>query len=277
MTKAIAKTKPTTIRLSNAQLSLMSAAARREDLRLAPTEMLKGAMRRKAGEKLMEAGLVRELRAKPDMPVWRRDNETGLDYSLKLTAAGARAIAVRQDGERVQQSGDANTTAPAAASEVRTSAHGASTTSNDVAPPPSSTPSHDGRSDDVTIEPAEPVAPSAPPRPQTKIAAILELLTRNAGASIDELIGATGWLPHTVRAALTGLRHRGYAIERNREDTITRYRVASALGRGASVDLKGQGALDAYDDDLRRASRSSERTKVGAKRIADMMESLSAL
>lgn len=104
MMKTIAKTKSTTIKLSDAQLSMMSVAAEREDRCLAPTQMAKGAMLRKAADKLKEAGLVREVRAKPDMPVWRRENETGHDYSLKLTAAGARAIAVHEvheDGELI--------------------------------------------------------------------------------------------------------------------------------------------------------------------------------
>ena len=29
---------------------------------------------------------------------------------------------------------------------------------------------------------------------------------------LAELVAATGWLPHTTRAALTGLRKRGYAV-----------------------------------------------------------------
>jgi hypothetical protein len=40
------------------------------------------------------------------------------------------------------------------------------------------------------------------------------LLQRSHGATLDELIAATGWLPHTSRAALTGLRKRGYSIVR---------------------------------------------------------------
>jgi site-specific DNA recombinase len=36
------------------------------------------------------------------------------------------------------------------------------------------------------------------------------LLQRDCGATLEELIAATDWLPHTTRAALTGLRKRGY-------------------------------------------------------------------
>ena len=45
----------------------------------------------------------------------------------------------------------------------------------------------------------------------TKLAQVVELLQQDRGASIDELIVLTGWLPHTTRAALTGLRKRGFA------------------------------------------------------------------
>ena len=47
---------------------------------------------------------------------------------------------------------------------------------------------------------------------------VIELLRRDQGAPIDELIAATGWLAHTTRAALTGLRKRGYAVVIDRSD-----------------------------------------------------------
>ena len=54
-------------------------------------------------------------------------------------------------------------------------------------------------------------------------------MSRPKGASLDDLVGATGWLPHTTRAALTGLRRRGFAIERvAADDGRSLYRVAAA-------------------------------------------------
>lgn len=41
---------------------------------------------------------------------------------------------------------------------------------------------------------------------------IVDLLAREEGATIDQLTAATGWLPHTTRAALTGLRKKGHAV-----------------------------------------------------------------
>ena len=49
-------------------------------------------------------------------------------------------------------------------------------------------------------------------RRTTKIQQIIDLLRRPDGASIDALAQATGWLPHTTRAALTGIKKRGHAV-----------------------------------------------------------------
>ena len=62
-----------------------------------------------------------------------------------------------------------------------------------------------------------PIRPSAP-RGGSKLARVVALLERGRGATIAELIAATGWLAHTTRAALTGLRKRGYAVAIDRSD-----------------------------------------------------------
>jgi hypothetical protein len=55
---------------------------------------LKGATAQKVARKLISAGFVKEVKAKASDPIWRRDEESGASYALKLTAAGAKAIAV---------------------------------------------------------------------------------------------------------------------------------------------------------------------------------------
>ncbi|MCY4495917.1 MAG: DUF3489 domain-containing protein [Rhodospirillaceae bacterium] len=60
----------------------------------------------------------------------------------------------------------------------------------------------------------------------TRIDAVLKLLRRANGASIAELRKATGWQPHSVRAALTGLRKRDVEIVRSKDQAgTTRYTV----------------------------------------------------
>ncbi|KQO91185.1 hypothetical protein ASF32_22995 [Methylobacterium sp. Leaf91] len=47
------------------------------------------------------------------------------------------------------------------------------------------------------------------PRSGTKQALIIAMLWRDEGATLADLMAATGWLAHSTRAALTGLRKRG--------------------------------------------------------------------
>lgn len=66
---------------------------------------------------------------------------------------------------------------------------------------------------------------SAAIRPGTKQAHLLALVVRPDGAAMSEMTETTGWQSHSVRAALTGLRKRGYGIERSVEAGASRYRV----------------------------------------------------
>lgn len=69
-------------------------------------------------------------------------------------------------------------------------------------------------------------APSSRP---SKKGAILALLQQPKGAAIEDLIAATGWQVHSVRAALTGLRKEGRKLLRDRDAAgITHYRLLAA-------------------------------------------------
>ena len=69
-------------------------------------------------------------------------------------------------------------------------------------------------------------APAA--KAPSKTSTVIGLLARAEGATLPELIEATGWLPHTTRAALTGIRKKGHAVERTKRDGVTCYRIAVA-------------------------------------------------
>lgn len=76
-----------------------------------------------------------------------------------------------------------------------------------------------------------PDLPAAAPIPQkttsvSKSARVVGMLQREHGASLDELVAAMGWLPHTTRAALTGLRKKGYLIASEKVEDVRRYRIA---------------------------------------------------
>jgi hypothetical protein len=64
-------------------------------------------------------------------------------------------------------------------------------------------------------------APKAPSR----LDQLQELLVRESGASIAEMMAATGWQQHSVRGALAGaLKKRGLVISSQKVEGVRRYR-----------------------------------------------------
>ena len=187
------------IKLTDTQLVLLGAAAQRKDLCLVAPPTLKGATAQKVASKLISAGFVKEVKAKASGPLWRRDEELGASYALKLTAAGAKAIAVDDAAEPEDAVEESNALAK----------------NRDQAAILSKLDAKDARAAEA-MEPG-PIRPPAP-RGGSKLAGVIRLLHRDHGATIEELIAATGWLAHTTRAALTGLRKRGYAVAIDRSD-----------------------------------------------------------
>jgi DNA-binding IclR family transcriptional regulator len=78
------------------------------------------------------------------------------------------------------------------------------------------------REPNTTIEDTTTPAPAAP----SKISMVLGLLRREEGATLAELVEATGWLPHTTRAVLTGLRKKGHRLDKTKRGDATCYRIA---------------------------------------------------
>lgn len=67
---------------------------------------------------------------------------------------------------------------------------------------------------------------ATPPKRPSKIEAVIALLERKEGATIADLIEATNWLPHTTRAALTGLKKKGKVITKAKRGDVTCYFIA---------------------------------------------------
>ena len=191
-------------KLTDTQLIMVSNAAARDDgIAIVPPKMNKAAAS-KVGASLLARKLMRELRSKPGMPVWRQDDE-GRSISLMITRAGRNAIGVDED-EGAKR---------APHSDRKTGSRSPSHTNGDGSKGPASTP---------------PPPNITSPRAGSKQALVTEMLSLHGGATLDALIKATGWLPHTTRAALTGLRKRGFPIERSREaGAASTYRIAITL------------------------------------------------
>ena len=236
------------IKLTDTQLMMLSAAAHRNDRCLVAAPNLKVAAAQKIASKLIGAGLVKEIRAKAVATVWRRDDEAGLSYALKLTAAGAKAIAIDESAEPgdVDDDGDLR---------------------EDVAPARSSSQEHSAPDPSSAGENGTAPRRSSSPRGGTKLAQVVELLQRDRGATIDELIEVTGWLPHTTRAALTGLRKRGFAtaIDRSDKERGSIYRVE----RGPAAEDSAAAHSDVAQADVESLSKKMRReAKPKARRAA---------
>jgi hypothetical protein len=191
-------------KLTDSQLAMLSAAAGREDRCLVSSPNLKGGAAQKVAAKLVAEGLVKEIKAKAGMPVWRRDGADSQAYALKLTAAGMKMIAADDESE----------VAPERRETPSPESLAAATSSSDAA-----------RAPDVG---------KAAPREGSKLASVIALLRRSEGATILALTEATGWLPHTTRAAITGVRKRGYSVVRERsEERGSVYRLSDPPTEGA--------------------------------------------
>jgi predicted ArsR family transcriptional regulator len=71
--------------------------------------------------------------------------------------------------------------------------------------------------------------------PKPKKAQLTDLLRAKGGVSVPQISEALGWQPHTVRAALTGLRKDNVAVEKlpPRDGEPTRYRISAKRTRAA--------------------------------------------
>ena len=64
------------------------------------------------------------------------------------------------------------------------------------------------------------------PKPKSKQDLVIDLLRRDGGVVLTELVEATSWLPHSVRAALTGLKKKGHRVIGTKVDKATSYSIA---------------------------------------------------
>ena len=79
----------------------------------------------------------------------------------------------------------------------------------------------------TTKKPAATSTKAKAPR-ETKIGKVIALLKRKQGATLDQIVKATDWQPHTARAAMTGLKKKGHTIKRDAVDGVSHYRITAS-------------------------------------------------
>lgn len=182
------------MKLSDTQLVILNAACQRDDRVALPLPAsLKGGAAQKVVASLTAKGLLEEIDAKLGEPYWR---ETGDGHGVTLAATDAAGEALGIELVAVQ------TEAPRPAAGAPAAGADDTVTANDTAPANAKTPKM---------------------RQGTKQAILIDMLRAPDGATIDEIMTATGWQPHTVRGAIAG------ALKKKLGLTVTSEKVE---GRG---------------------------------------------
>ena len=191
------------MKLSDTHLILLSNAAKRDDRAVELPSDIGAVAAEKLVAKFAGAGLIEEIESNGSLPVWRRLDDAS--FSLRITDAGLKAIGIDEAVgavgrvEKVPSKASAKAKADLAAKPRRGAEAG----------PPPKAPKPEARK-----KPKKATALTSADRSGTKLDHVKNLLARKRGATIQDMMEATGWLPHTTRAVLTGFRKRGFGIER---------------------------------------------------------------
>ena len=203
--------------ISDTQLLILSAASQRTDHAATLPANLKGSAAKKVIDRLLKQKLLQELRAKDDMPIWRRGNDSR-SYTLRITKAGLKAIEV----EDVADAPDNRATA--GRDEVATANTPAETKSSER-------PGRAKRSSSKkAAAPSAKATSSGRPNPDSKQDRVVALLQQPRGATLDVLVNVTGWQKHSVRGFLAGTVRKKLKLPLISEkvDGIRTYRIGAS-------------------------------------------------
>jgi hypothetical protein len=206
------RTQSATATLSDAQRVILSAAAQRSDGSLLPTPRnltAKGAALSKSLETLCRRKFAETREVVPGAQEWRR-NEDGKSLGLFITNAGLLAIGV--DEVKTPKSSQAWSSVPRKRKTTEAKPH--------------------GKSGKVSTADSK---KRAGPR-QTKQDVVIQMLRRQSGISIEEIIAKTGWQPHSVRGFFSGLVKKKLKLPLVSElgkDGVRRYHIAAVASAKA--------------------------------------------
>jgi hypothetical protein len=175
-------------KLTDTQLIILSAAAQRDDRGVAAID--DRSETRAAITKLLKAKLLQTVARTGELAFWETGKD-GAKLSLAITPVGLRAIG-DEDGDEAAKTVTRAKSAPKASS-------GKAAKAAPGKKKPSAKTAQSGKP-----AKAKSGGATSPVRAGTKLATVIGLLRRAKGASIAEIMQATGWQAHSVRGAMSG-------------------------------------------------------------------------
>jgi hypothetical protein len=210
------------MKLSDAQRQVLSSALQRKDRAVLLPANLKGSAAKKVIDRLLNDKFLQELRAKNDMPVWRRD-DGNRPFTLRITNAGLRALEVEHAAEEPDKDAAAGPHVVAAAPEV---------------PPEQPSRAKQSEAEKNVVASAKATkALSDQVKPDSKHDRIVALLQRPQGATLDVLVEETQWQKHSVRGFLAGTVRKKLNLPLLSEklDGVRSYRIVTAKAAKAKT------------------------------------------
>lgn len=181
-------------KLSDTQLIILTAAAQRPNRLAIPLpDRLKGGAAQKVVAAMLTRGLLARVPAAPGMPAFGAQAEDGSWSTLVATDAALDAIGIEPAAVPYSFNEGTNSAGEPAA--------GAPTGAEEAPVEPAAR--KRGRPRKAAPTGAD-VAPAPKTRDGTKQAQLIAMLRRSEGATIAQIVEATGWQRHTVRGAFAG-------------------------------------------------------------------------
>lgn len=229
--------------LSDPQLVLLSAAAQRSDRIVVPPADAEGPVVAKLFKPLLKRRLIEEVPTVDGYPVFRRDRE-GDALSLRITDDGLAAIGIdpAETGakQKVPPTGADSSSAQGKQKDAAAKKAPRNPTLKKKPKGKAEIASSKTRFTSKSSPQGRKTSPATRskgertknPQPGSKQALLIAMLQKKQGADIDAIVKATDWLPHTARAAISGLRQAGFEIELERKDDAKSvYRIVGGSKR----------------------------------------------